>query len=59
MICETKLEDNMIMQNRKRVWINDNIWKTKLEGCRWKQTDGKTKCLKTTGLIGIVRGHTQ
>ena len=58
MIWEDKLEDHIIMQNLKHVWINDDIWKAKFEGCRWKQTGGKTKCVKTTGLIGTVRGHT-
>ena len=58
MICENNLERHIIIQNSNRIWISDDIWKTKLEGCRWKQTSGKTKCVKTTGLIGIVRGHT-
>jgi len=57
MIWENILEDHIIMQNLKRVWINDDIWKAELEGCRWKQTGGKTKCVKTTGLIDVVRGH--
>jgi len=57
MIWETKLEVHIIMQNLKRVWISNDIWKDKLEGCRWKQTGGKTKYVKTTGLIGVVRGH--
>jgi len=57
MVCENKLENHTIMQNHKRVWISDDIWKDKLEGCRWKQVGGKTKCIKTTGLIGTVRGH--
>ena len=56
-IWEDKLETHTIIQNCKRVWISDDIWKAKLEGCRWKQTGGKTKCIKTTGLIGTVRGH--
>jgi|GEM_PF-6476266 len=56
-ISKYELENYNIMQNIKRVWISDDIWKSKLEGCRWKQTGGKTKCVKTTGLIGVVRGH--
>jgi len=58
MICENILEAHTGMQICKRVWISDDIWKAKLEGCRLKQTGGRTKCVKTTGLIGIVRGHT-
>ena len=57
MIWETKLEVHIIMQNINRVWMSDDIWLSKLEGCRWKQTGVKTKCVKTTGLIGAVRGH--
>ena len=57
MVCENKLENHINMQNRNRVWISDDMWKDKLEGYRWKQTGWKTKCIKTTGLIGTVRGH--
>ena len=57
MIWKDKFETHTFMQNCKRVWISDDIWKDKLEGCRWKQINGKTKCVKTTGLIGVVRGH--
>jgi hypothetical protein len=57
-ISEYKLEGHIIMQNCKRVWISDNIWKSKLEGCRLEQLDGKTRCKRTTSLMGIIRGHT-
>jgi hypothetical protein len=58
MIWEDKLETNIIIQNLKSVWISDDIWMSKLEGCRWKQTGREIKCVKTTGLIGILRGYT-
>jgi len=58
MICEDNLERHIVMQNYKRVWISDDIWKNKLESCRLEHSDGKIKCKRHTGLIGIVRGHT-
>jgi len=54
----TLLEDHIVRQYYKHMWINDDIWQTKLEGCRLEHKDGKNQCKKTTGLIGIVREHT-
>jgi len=56
MICENSLEGYILKQNHKRVLMSDNIWKTKLESCKLKQSDEKIKCKRSIGLIGIVRG---
>jgi len=57
MICENTLEEHVVMQNSKRIWISDDIWKSKLESCNHvKRLTGKTTCKKSIGLIGIIRG---
>jgi len=56
-ICENKLDVYITRKNHKRVLMSDDIWKSKLECCKIEQSDGKIKCKRHTGLIGIIRGH--
>jgi len=55
MISEAKLDVYITRQNHKCVLMSDEIWKTKLECCKIEQSDGKIKCKKSIGLIGIIR----
>jgi len=55
MICKLSLEGFILKQNHKRLLMSDDIWKSKLECCKIEQSDGKIKCKRSIGLIGIVR----